>query len=633
MRNLDHMRFEYLHQEWVEGKFEVFDDVRLNETNSQLLVHRKSFFPPQQGLDKPTTFTLKEAWRQLDEKEAELWHKLKEKRSDQEHLKKEFLNRLNCDTYSDIEFELGLLAHWQAGDAGKVRELGENPHEEYYKRHLMRNALNQCKVEIENLLGQLGYDAEEELRFTRRKSFNTRESLLDELESKEKEARENHVRDIRIRRARLASGRDSNRQLGEPPMIGASDLGLAQWRSDFAEPERLNLESELKREREETNRLISHTLRLLPENFQEQIENAAQEFSEELCEFYNSFVASVESLTQERLKELLRDDGKYNEFFIQKLSANKLQEFKESGYKTLRNRWHSQLSESAKHVLKILDGEYGELFQLTNEELVQAGYLSKDKFQKRERDEWLPKMREMKEKCEAEKLARFSKMVSGNDEVHRRGDEQGLLEAANIFRKNGRVFEIRFKGGEKALVPERLGLAHILILLRSPRQEVPVDNFLNQASTNMEGWQAEEQGLSIRSQFDADANSDDKAKVDMEEKLKRISEVELPALRKNKEEFEGQGNAIEAKECDDEIRAKEKEIRDISQRLERDAYPEQEVTAKKKQNAVRNAIRDSLTELKREAKTQAFAEHFERCYRGGKTFCYSPDEEIEWLTV
>jgi hypothetical protein len=378
------------------------------------------------------------------------------------------------------------------------------------------------------------------------------------------------------------------------------------------------------------------TVFLLPESVRESIGAMAGKFAEVLGELYYSLLKDVEPLfSLDTLIECLENQDKFNDMFVTKVSLQRVQAFADGRLKHLMWDWRRRLSASTKHVLQArLEGEYGKTFALEDDEFIRAGRLSVDDFRKAEHDEWLPKMRQMLETCEAEKLLRLDKKAANDDGVPIQGETESLrIVDENIFRKHEITFEIRFQGGETSHVRRRVGLSHIRALLQTPREDIPSFAFSDQPDERMEGWQAEQQGLTIVSKEDASTGLDRRATEELEAELKRLGEVDIPTLRENMEDFQTQGRDTEADECKEEIEAKQQRMEQIAKRLKRDEYPEQERNAKKAQNRVRNAIEDALTELERNKGTKEFALHFRESYSGGVSFCYKPKKDIKWVTV
>jgi hypothetical protein len=222
------------------------------------------------------------------------------------------------------------------------------------------------------------------MKYERKSSLATREEILAAAKANKKASIERRVREFRMRALR-------------------GETKQTDW---------------LTTSRDEVTDTLMLTMQLLDEKVRYSIDEVAKKLGEDPQELYDSLVNEAEPLISlDTLIEHLEDQDKFNEF-LGKLSLQRVQEFKEKRLKELTWKWRSRLSAPAKHVLNdCLEGEYGKTFEQPEDELIHAARLSPEAFKKKERDEWLPKLRLMLETCEAETMERLCKRALTGDET------------------------------------------------------------------------------------------------------------------------------------------------------------------------------------------------------------------------
>ncbi len=180
---------------------------------------------------------------------------------------------------------------------------------------------------------------------------------------------------------------------------------------------RVHFAHEKARERKTSDEIktaVIATMGLLSDVIKSRIQSIAKEFGEETGEFYFAFVkgripwdlndpAKGLQPVWEWIKEYLGEDDKCAVFFSREFNIDELNAHRKYLIRQLSMRWKHRLSDGAKQLLAKLEGEFGESLELSNGELIRAGKLSREEFQKREKEKWLPQLRKLSAKMTAKK--------------------------------------------------------------------------------------------------------------------------------------------------------------------------------------------------------------------------------------
>jgi len=172
---------------------------------------------------------------------------------------------------------------------------------------------------------------------------------------------------------------------------------------------RIHFTNESARERkndDEIKNAIIATLGLLSENVKTRIQVMAKEFGEESGEFYFAFIKgkmpwALDGHTKELqpvwdwINEYLKEDDKCKILFSKEFNIEALKAQRKHLIKQLTMRWKHRLSETAKNILAKLETEFGEKLELSHAELIRVDELTREEFEKREKEKWLPQLRKM----------------------------------------------------------------------------------------------------------------------------------------------------------------------------------------------------------------------------------------------
>ncbi len=144
----------------------------------------------------------------------------------------------------------------------------------------------------------------------------------------------------------------------------------------------------------EVKDILVLTIPLLRREVWRSIQDVAKQLSEDPKEVYYSLVNDVEPFfTLDKLIKCLENEENFIKMFVEKLNPKRCETFMAARLKQLRLTWRRGLSEETKYVMNRLLGEFGAKFELPNDEQVQAAKLSREDFQKRENEVWLPTLR------------------------------------------------------------------------------------------------------------------------------------------------------------------------------------------------------------------------------------------------
>jgi hypothetical protein len=180
---------------------------------------------------------------------------------------------------------------------------------------------------------------------------------------------------------------------------------------------RMHFENEKEKERKTDDAFknaIIATMGVLNEDVTSRIHAIAKEFGEEAGEFYFAFVkgklpwalhdpAAGLRPVWDWMNLYLKGDDEWMAFFSKEFSIDELKAHRKYLIKQLSIRWKHRLSDTAKDLLGTLDEQFGESLELSNGELIKAAKLTREEFQKREKEKWLPQLRKLVSKKKARK--------------------------------------------------------------------------------------------------------------------------------------------------------------------------------------------------------------------------------------
>jgi hypothetical protein len=149
------------------------------------------------------------------------------------------------------------------------------------------------------------------------------------------------------------------------------------------------------------------TMRLIEKKMQRLIAEIAEELGESPGELYFSYVqgkmSAIDSiLTRESasgvwswFKEIRQDEAKWKVFVEEHFTAQNLRKYRAHRIKLLQMSFRQRLSDGARALLDRLEGEFGQKYELTVQELVEFRKLPRERFRESEASFLLPKMRKM----------------------------------------------------------------------------------------------------------------------------------------------------------------------------------------------------------------------------------------------
>lgn len=169
---------------------------------------------------------------------------------------------------------------------------------------------------------------------------------------------------------------------------------------------------------DEIKNAIVATLGLLSEDVKTKILSMAKEFGEESGEFYFAFVKGkmpwgLDAHTKgsqpvwDWIKEYLKEDDTCKTLFSKEFTIEALKAHRKHLIQQLSIRWKHRLSDPTKNILAKLETEFGEKFELSTAELIRADQFTREEFEKREKEKWLPQLRKMS-----------AKLAAKNDSLH-----------------------------------------------------------------------------------------------------------------------------------------------------------------------------------------------------------------------
>jgi hypothetical protein len=195
------------------------------------------------------------------------------------------------------------------------------------------------------------------------------------------------------------------------------DVSLKNISEEVLARLRIHVANERAREQktsDECKNAIIATMGFLSDDLKSRIQVMAKDFGEEPGEFYLAFVkgkmpwvlndhAQDLQPVWEWMKEYLKEEDACAAFFSKEFSIDELKAHRQYLIQQLTMKWKHRLSDGAKNLLAKLHSEFGENLDLSSGELIRAGKLTREEFQKREKEKWLPQLRKSLAKMTAEK--------------------------------------------------------------------------------------------------------------------------------------------------------------------------------------------------------------------------------------
>lgn len=198
-------------------------------------------------------------------------------------------------------------------------------------------------------------------------------------------------------------------------------------------------------------------------------------------------------------------------------------------------------------------------------------------------------------------------------------------DEANLFKRSGKVWKIRYQGEEEILLPHMVGLQYLAVLLREPKRKFHVTDLAaatGEAPASTPGTtSARKLGEELPSDgLDAAGERlDSKARAAYKKRLQEI-EPELEQAEENRDLATAKRLRKDQKFIEDELRS----ASGLHDRSRRTDDP-----VKRKQDQVRNAINRALDKIRK--RHPALAHHLDGAIRRGRDWSYHPEPPVSWI--
>lgn len=199
-------------------------------------------------------------------------------------------------------------------------------------------------------------------------------------------------------------------------------------------------------------------------------------------------------------------------------------------------------------------------------------------------------------------------------------------DEANLFKRSGKAWKIRYQGEEEILLPHLVGLQYLAALLREPRREFHVTDLAAAAGEAPARTPGTTSARKLREELTSDGLNaagerlDSKARADYKKRLQKI-EKELQQAEGNRDLATAERLRAEQQFIEDELQS----ASGLHDRSRRTGDP-----VKRKQDQVRNAIDRALGKIRERDRT--LADHLDGALRRGKDWSYHPEPPVSWIT-